>query len=102
MNLNEWGIHLWFSVGFDLRGFDALSIEFTKPDLTTLTVTNPAVSVGTMDVQTIFGTFPANKYADYVFTVGQVDQEGEWSARLTYTDSTQHLISDVAAFVINP
>lgn len=106
MNVNEWGVHLWFSVGFDLSGNTSLSLIFTKPDGTEQTVTSPDVMVGATDVNTTFGLFPAHKYFDYVFTATGpgvvVDQVGTWSVRGTYTDSTQHLISDVATFVVNP
>jgi len=102
LNVGEYGVHLWFSTGFDMRGFTSLSIIFTKPDQTVLTVTNPAVSVGAVDENTVFGLFPANKYLDYVFVEGQVDQVGVWGVRCTYTDGSQHLISDPTTFTIRP
>lgn len=102
MNVNEYGVFLWLSVGFDLRGNTALTLEFTKPDGTPLVVTNPDVSYGTVAEQTVFGTFPANLYFSYRFAPGDVDQVGVWSVRGTYLDGSQYLISDVATFTINP
>lgn len=102
MNVNEYGIYFLFSTGFDMRDFTGLEIHFTKPDGSALVVTNPDVSVGTTNVTTTIGPFTAYKYAQYVFKDGDVDQTGTWSARVVYDDSTQHLISDVATFTINP
>lgn len=103
MNVNEYGIILQFGVGFDISSFATLSIAFTKPDLTTLTVTNPLVAIGAVDVVTTEGTFTAGTYATYTFQNGDVNQAGAWSARLTYTDATpRKLISNVVRFTINP
>jgi hypothetical protein len=102
MNVNEYGVVFAFSCGFDLSGFTTLSITFTKPDGTALTVANPDVTAPNTDIQTTAGLFPAKKYAHYVFANGDVDQAGEWSARVYYTDGSQHLISDVATFTIDP
>lgn len=101
MNRLEYGVWFWMSVGFDISGFTALTIEFTKPDGTALVVTNPDVEVGAMDVNTVWGLFPANKYFAYRFQNGDVDQAGVWSVRSTYLDGSQYLISDVATFTIN-
>jgi len=102
MNVNEWGVLFRFSTGFDLSGFSALSITFTKPDGTTFTRTNPDVTAPNADVITTDGLFPANTYAQYTFQSGEVDQAGKWCAYVTYDDATpQHLISDVAHFTIN-
>lgn len=102
MNVNEYGILCLFSVGLDLSANTALSIEFTKPDGSQLIVTNPDVTMGTVDVVTSFGLFPANQYLQYTFADGNVDQAGLWTARATYTDSSKYLISDPATFVVNP
>ena len=103
MNVNEWGVELLFSTGFDMSAFTAISMIFTKPDGTTLTVTNPgttALIVGTADAVTTLGTFLAHKYLQYTFQNGDVNQAGSWSVRVTYTDATQHLISDSTTFTV--
>jgi len=103
LNVNEWGVKLFFSTGFDMSADTAISIIFTKPDGTTLTVTNPAdanLIVGTTNVTTVLGTFLAHQYLAYTFQSGDVDQAGLWSARASYTDATQHLISDAATFTV--
>lgn len=100
MNVNEYGVVFAFSTGFNLSAFTSLSITFTKPDLTQLTVTNPDVSAPAVDLQTTAGLFPANTYASYKFANGDVNQAGAWSARVTYTDVNQKLISDVGTFTI--
>jgi hypothetical protein len=103
MNVNEYGVQFLFSTGFDMSGYSALALHFVKPDLSTLVVTNPAVTVGSGNVSTTAGLFLANQYAQYTFVNGDVDQVGEWSVRLVYDDSApRHLISDIATFEINP
>jgi hypothetical protein len=102
LNVNEWGVAFVFSTGFNMASFTSISITFTKPDQSTLTVANPAVTVPNFDLPTTDGTFPANEYAKYIFVLGDVDQAGDWSARVTYNDATpQHLISDVGTFTIS-
>lgn len=101
MNVNEWGKAFLFSTGFDMSGFSGIAIDFTKPDGTTLNVSNPNVTVPNTDVSTTAGTFLANHYAKYVFANGDVNQKGIWSARVIYDDSTQHLISEPSQFVVN-
>lgn len=87
-----------------MSGFTGLSITFVKPDLTTLTVTNPDVTLPAVDVETTDGLFVANQYVEYVFVEGDVDQVGIWSWRVTYDDTVheQHLISDSSQFEIMP
>lgn len=86
-----------------MSGFTSIAIDFVKPDGTTLTVTNTTgVTVPNTDLVTTLGTFLANKYAKYVFQNGDVDQAGQWAARVVYTDATpQHLISDVGTFTVD-
>lgn len=100
MNVNEWGVHAVFSTGFDMRGYTALSMIFVKPDGTELIVTNPDVTVGSMDINTAFGLFPANRYLSYTTKPGDIDQVGGWEWRVTYLDSSQYLTSDIATFTI--
>lgn len=100
MNKNEWGIKFVFSTGFNLSGFSTLSIAFTKPDGTVLVKSNPDVTAPALNIDTTEGLFPSHTYAQYVFQNGDVDQSGTWSARVTYTDAGQQLISDAATFTV--
>lgn len=103
MNVNEYGVVFRIGVGFDIHAFSTLSITFTRPDGTTLTVSNPNVTVGGFDVLTTLGTFSANQYALYTFQNGDVTKPGLWTARLTYQDTTpRQLISSPGTFTINP
>lgn len=103
MNVNEYGVAFVFSTGFNMSAFTSISITFTKPDDTTLTVTDPDVTVPASPLTTTDGIFAANEYAQYYFQSGDVDQVGQWSARVTYNDATPlHLISDIGVFTINP
>ena len=85
MNVNEYGVVLQFGVSFNMSADTSLSFTFTKPDLTTLTVTG---TLGTVDVTTPLGIFSAYTYATYTFLVGQVNIAGPWTVRLTYTDAS--------------
>lgn len=98
MNVNEYGVVLQFGVSFNMAQETSLSLTFTKPDLTTLTV---AASLGNTPIVTPLGTFAANTYVTYTFLQGQVDQAGSWSVRLTYKDATPaQLISTVGRFTV--
>ncbi len=102
MNVNEYGVVFAFSTAFNMSGYSFISIDFVKPDGTTLTVSNPSVTVPNVDLPTTAGTFLANKYAQYTFQAGDVNQVGLWAARVVYTDANpQHLISDVGTFTVN-
>lgn len=106
MNVNEWGVAFVFSTGFVMSGFTALSLQFTKPDGTTLVRTNTsspnAVTCPAVQRITPIGTLPASTYVLYTFANGDVSEPGTWTARLSYTDASQFLISAPATFIINP
>lgn len=98
MNVNEYGVVFQFGVSFNMAAHTSLSLTYTKPDATTLTVTP---TLGTVDVSTPLGTFSANTYVTYTFVNGDVDQAGSWSARLTYQDATPaKLISTSGSFTV--
>lgn len=100
MNVDEYGVVFMLNTDFNMASYTALSLTFTKPDGSTLAKTT-GVTVGSVDVVTDDGsTFSANEYARYTFVNGDVDQSGEWSARLTYTDAGQRLVSEVAEFTV--
>lgn len=103
MNVGEYGISFNLNVSYDISGFTALSLAFTRPDGTTFTgangpVTVPAVQLVTADQ----GTFAANQYVKYLFTATDLTKAGTYTVRLTYTDAAKRLISDIASFVVNP
>lgn len=103
MNLSEFGVPFLFSTGYDMSANTSISIAFTKPDGTILTVTNPDVTVPAMDVETTDGLFLAHQYVSYTFEDGDVDQVGVWSARVIYDDAApRHLTSDISQFTVAP
>lgn len=103
MRVNEYGVVFRFSVGYDISAETELTLDFTKPDDTTLQkLTADGVAVGTSQVTTTLGVFAANEYITYTFASGDVDQAGVWTAQLTYDDATpKHLISDTVQFTID-
>lgn len=104
VNVGEWGINFYFSTGFDMSANTALKIVFTKPDNTTLTVTNPDVTAPGSPVTLPNGqTFNANEYMLYTFKAGDLDVPGTWSARAFYTDASQMLNTKIPAnFTVDP
>jgi hypothetical protein len=100
MRVGEYGIPIQFNTRFDLSGFTSLSLAFTKPDNTILTVTDPDVAIGVGDIITPIGTFLSGEYVTYTFVNGDVDLFGEWSARLTANDGSENLISAEATFTV--
>jgi len=99
--VGTYGIQFQFGVGFDMSAFTALELTLTKPDDSTIVVTNPEVALGATDVETTVGLFLANEYVTYTFTIGQLDQAGSWHVRLKYTDATpRELFSKLGRFVV--
>lgn len=93
MNVGDFGNRLVFGTGyggagFDLSSFTGLTLTFTKPDNTTLVVTNPAVAVGASPYTLPNGqVFNTHQYVTYSFLAGQVSVAGSWSVRLDYQNS---------------
>ena len=102
MNVGEYGISFNLNVNYDMSGFTSLSLDFTRPDGTTISRANGVVTVPSSPLVTPDGTFAANQYCTYAFQSGDINQEGTYSARLTYNDATKRLISDPVTFTINP
>ena len=100
MNAGEYGVIFRLGTSFDMSGNTALSLTFTRPDATTLTVSNPSVTAP----GSVGGSFSANEYFQYTFADGDVrsTDAGQWTVRGTYTDASKQLISDAATFTINP
>lgn len=102
MNVNEYGIAFHLNVNFDISGFTALSLVFTKPSGAILTKTNGDVTVPASPLVTSDqGTFAANEYVKYTFVLGDISEAGTYSVRLTYTDASKRLISDVTTFTVS-
>lgn len=102
MNVGEYGIAHNVNVGYDISGKTSLILSYTRPDGTTFTANDPAVTVGTVPINTTSGPFAANQYCVYVFKTGDLTVPGIYSVRLVYNDATKHLISDATTFTINP
>lgn len=103
MNVGEYGLAFNLNVNYNISGFTTLSLVITRPDATSITRTNGDVTVPAVQlVTTDMGTFAANEYAKYLFQLGDLDQEGEYTVRLTYTDASKRLISDETSFTVNP
>lgn len=103
MNKDEFGIAFYLNMAYTMAGFTTLSLAFTRPDGTVLTVTSPSVNINASPLVTpSSGTFAANQYAQYTFAAGDINQAGVYSARLTYQAAGIKLISDIVQFTVNP
>lgn len=102
MRVNEYGVLFYYGVSFDMSAYDNLSLAFTKPDGTLLTVNSPSVTINPSPVTTDKGTFSGNTYAIYRFVEGDINLAGAWTVRLTYTDGVQNLISQISNFTVYP
>ncbi len=104
VNEGEYGLACVFSTAYDMSGFTAISLKFTKPDGTILLVSNTdGVTVPASPITTVLGVFAANTYARYAFVDGDLDQTGVWYCRVIYTDATPlHLISNQSSFTVTP
>ena len=99
MNVGEYGLDFNLNVNYDISAATALQLVITRPDGTQIT---GVPTVGPVPLVTSDqGTFAANKYCTYRFQNGDLNQAGDYLARLTYTDSTKRLISDSTSFTVN-
>ena len=89
---------------FDMTNNSELTLIFTKPDLTTLTVNKASgVSAPGVDVlDPVTGvTFNANEYFQYTTQAGNIDQSGSWKIKGVYDDLTpKHFIGDTDVFTV--
>jgi hypothetical protein len=90
------------ATGFDMSGFTALQITFTKTDGTLLTVTDPEVTAPASPVtDPDLGSLNASEYMQYTTVSGDIDQAGSWTACGVYTDGTPKVFSSsTAAFTV--
>lgn len=103
MNVNEYGVEFVFGASFDMSAKTNLTLNFTKPNGASLSVSSPAVYIVNAPIVTSLGTLDANTYAVYITQNGDIDQAGNWSVRLVYDDATPaHLISNIATFTVGP
>ena len=102
MNANEYGLTHNLNVAYDLSGYTGLVITYTRPDKSTFTAASPLVQINASPYNAAVGTFAGNQYARYTFVNGDLTVPGVYSARLTYTDQSKRLISDVVSFTVNP
>jgi hypothetical protein len=100
MNVGEYGLVFNLNVNFDISTATSLQLAITRPDGTTI---NTVPTAGLVDLVTPDqGTFLAKQYCKYAFANGDLNQAGEYLARLTYQDATKRLISDPTSFTVSP
>jgi hypothetical protein len=100
MNVGEYGLVFNLNVNFDISAATSLQLAITRPDGTAIA---GVPTVGLVDLVTSdSGTFLAKQYCGYTFQNGDLNQTGDYLARLTYTDATKRLISDPTSFTVSP
>lgn len=100
MNVNNYGFLFVFNTGYNLGPATDITITFTRPDLTTFTrdFSSPSpVFVGSYNLETNDGLFPAFQWAGYLIQQNDINQVGLWSARVTYFNSAipESLTTDI-------
>jgi len=99
-NVGEYGIAYDVNVNYDLSAAAKVRMDIKRPDGT---VIGGDAVVGLVDLVTeSMGTFQAKKYCTYTFKDGDLNQVGDYIARVIYTDSTKRLIADPVGFSVNP
>lgn len=100
MNVGEYGLVFNLNVNFDISAATSLQLAITRPDGTAIA---GVPTVGLVDLTTTDdGTYPAKKYCSYTFVDGDLNQVGDYTARLTYNDAAKRLISDPTSFSVSP
>lgn len=96
INVGEYGLALNLNVNYDLSSALSLQISIVRPD--------DSIILGTPIMGTSYlvtldqGTFLANQYATYLIQPGDLTLPGTYRIRLTYTDASKRLVSDVTSF----
>lgn len=93
------------ATGFDLSGNTGLDLNFTKPDLTTATVSNPRVTAPGVPLvgDPFLGNVDANTYMQFTIEAADFDQAGTWRVCCVYTDGTPKIFKgDNAVFTVEP
>jgi hypothetical protein len=102
MNVSEIGKRLVINANYDLSSYSQLELVITRPDGTTFTRTNPAVSISASPLVTLdAGTLAANKYTLYSMQEGDLTVPGEYLVRLSYTDPTPLHLTETTSFTVN-
>ena len=97
--VGEYGRVLNFNTQFDMSGYTSLNITFIRPDGTTF---SPPAILGTVSILSPSETFLANQYCVYVFAIGDLNQLGTYTARVSYADTTRHLLTPLVRFNVQP
>ena len=99
MRVGECGKIITCATGYDMSGNSELTLVFTKPDNTTLTVTT---ATGVTAPAVALGSLSASEYFSYTTAAGDIDQAGTWTVQGTYDDATpKTFISDIATFTVD-
>ena len=78
-----------YATGFDMSSSTVLTLNFTKPDKTTSTVTSPRVTAPAVPVtDPDLGGLNASEYMQFTLEATDFDQEGEWTVCGIYEDAT--------------
>ena len=89
--------------GFDMSAYTGLTLNFTKPDGTTLTKTeasaNPVSAPATALVNDPdLGNQAASTYFEFTTIATDFDQSGTWEVCGIYTDATPKIYHTIASY----
>jgi len=107
LRVGESGKIIRVAAGFDMSSFTELTLLFTKPSAATSskTQTGGEVSLGSVAVtDDDLGELAANEYVEYDIEAGFLDEAGDWTVYLTYTNTTPNpddvFIGATASFTV--
>ncbi len=106
MRVGESGKRLRLATSFNMASNTALSMTFTRPGSTDLTVT-PTLETGavTMSIDGVSTEVSANESVYYDFDTGELDVSGPWPLEFTYTNTgatPDDIFKAAATFTVDP
>ena len=102
----EGGKAFRYSTGLDMSGSTGLTLNFTKPDNTTLQKTEATVNAVTAPAVALtndpdLGNVSASTYMEFLTVAADFDQAGVWTVCGIYTDATpKEFHGDDATFTV--
>lgn len=105
IRVGEVGKAFRYRTDYDMSGSTGLTLNFTKPDGTTLQKTeasaNPVTAPATpLTNDPYIGTVAASEYMEFTTVAADFDQAGEWSVCGIYTDATRTYHGASATFTV--
>lgn len=100
LHVNDVGKLFRLATSFNMSAATSLTINFTKPDGTTLSVTTGVTAPAAAITDPDLGALAASEYMQYSIVATNIDQAGVWRACGIYTTATESFSSAEATFTV--